>query len=305
VCLGSVKHGRASRPWHTKRTREAASGARVGYAAGMTNQAQSSVAQQVLVTGAAGTIGTAAAEALRGRGHHVRGFDSRPMPTPDDSIVADLTDRPSVDRAMAGIDTLIHLAAYPNPANFIDTLLAPNVIGLYHVVSAAVAAGVRRIVLASSMQVVSGYRRQGIAVEASDLITTRVRAPTNDYALTKVWAEDLGEMVARVEGLEVIVGRIGFVPRTPREAQKIVDRPVWRGFYLSHDDAGRFFVRAVEAPWPGEADAVPFHVVYVMGPPPEAGARHDRGPGEALGFFPRDVFPAGLPFEAPGAEGTS
>jgi len=258
---------------------------------------------RVLITGAAGTIGVVVTRALQQRGHHVRGLDRTADPGLEDHIVGDITDRPTVERALDGIDTLVHLAAYPNPADFIDTLLGPNVVGLYQVVTAAVEAGVRRIVLASSMQVVSGLGRPRAAEDDAEPISTQARAPTNNYALTKLWAEDLGEMIARVKGVEVIAARIGHLPRTAEEAGRMAHRPRSQAYFLSHDDAGRFFVRAVEAPWPGEAGTVPFHIAYVMGPLPDGQPGHDRGPGEALGFFPRDLFPAGLPFEVPGAEG--
>lgn len=59
--------------------------------------------------------------------------------------------------------------------------------GLYHVCAAAVTAGVQRLVIASSLQVIIGLGKKGlIRVEDG-------AAPTNHYALTKVWAEDLGE----------------------------------------------------------------------------------------------------------------
>ena len=268
----------------------------------MMHEATTGEPRRVLVTGAAGAIGVPVAAALAARGHHVRGLDRVAMPGLEDQVVGDIADRAAVDRAMCGIDTLIHLAAYPNPADFLDTLLRPNVVGLYHVVASAVAAKVRRIVLASSMQVVSGHDRPAKDATRPARIATGVRAPTNFYALTKLWAEDLGEMIAREQGIEVIAARIGFLPRNPATAKTFVERPAWREFYLSHDDASRFFVCAVESAWPDDADQPPYLAAYVMGPGDGPAAnRHDRGPSEALGFVPRDVFPAGLPFTVPGA----
>ncbi len=261
----------------------------------MTHQTTTSEPRRVLVTGAAGAIGTPVAAALAARGHRVRGLDRVPHPALADHVVGDITDRAAVDRAMAGIDTLVHLAAYPNPADFIDTLLRPNVVGLYHVVAAAVAAKVRRIVLASSMQVVSGGRKQAPPPADDALVTTAVRAPTNYYALTKLWAEDLGEMTAREQGIEVIAARIGFFPRDVKEAHRIRDRG-WDDAYLSHDDAGRFFIRTVESPWPSGLAGVRFLVAFVTGPGRGGVNRYDRRPGQRLGYEPRDVFPQGLPF---------
>ena len=91
--------------------------------------------------------------------------------------------------AVAGVDTIIHLGAYPDEADFIDELLEPNVRGLYHVCAAAVEAGVSRLVLASSLQVISGIHKEGvIAIEDG-------AAPVNHYALTKGGAEEMGRIV--------------------------------------------------------------------------------------------------------------
>lgn len=264
--------------------------------------------QHVLITGAAGAIGAVVARTLAPRGHAVRGFDLVAMPDIPDAIVGDLADRDAVERAMQGIDTLVHLGAYPNPADFIDVLLRPNVIGLYHTMDAAVKAGVKRIIVASSMQVVSGQRGP-----RDQVIGTEVRAPTNDYALTKLWAEDLGQMIARQHGIEVIAVRIGFFPRGVKEARAFIQNPGFRPTFLSHDDAGRFFTAAVESPWPAADDAggaaggdrneagVPFLITYATGPGYRGEQPCDLSSARRLGYQPQDEFPAGLPFEVPDA----
>src|SRR3954451_16205358 len=104
--------------------------------------------RRVLVTGSTGAIGQPLCRYLLQRGHTVRGFARRPTPGLDDYVTGDLGDRDAVRRAADGMDTIVHLGAYPNPADFIDVLLQPNVVGLYHVCEAAAAAGVRRLVLA-------------------------------------------------------------------------------------------------------------------------------------------------------------
>src|SRR4051812_18447881 len=143
--------------------------------------------RRVLVTGSTGAIGQPLCRYLLQRGHAVRGFARRPTPGLDDYVVGDLSDREAVRRAAAGMDTIVHLGAYPNPADFIAVLLQPNVVGLYHVCEAAVEFAVRRLVLASSVQVISGHRfpagaDRPVRVEDGP-------APTNHYALTKAWAE--------------------------------------------------------------------------------------------------------------------
>ncbi|MFP6644538.1 MAG: NAD-dependent epimerase/dehydratase family protein, partial [Candidatus Latescibacterota bacterium] len=104
---------------------------------------------RVLVTGASGAIGTPVCRHLQERGHRIRVLE--PHPDLEDSVVGDLSDFDAVRAAVAGVDTIIHLGAYPDEADFIDELLEPNVRGLYHVCAAAGEAGVSRLVLASSL----------------------------------------------------------------------------------------------------------------------------------------------------------
>ncbi len=178
--------------------------------------------KRVLVTGSTGAIGEPLARHLLERGHAVRGFARRPSPGLEDYVMGDLNDRDAVRRAVEGTDTVVHLGAYPNPADFMEVLLQPNVVGLYYVCEAAVEFGVKRLVLASSVQVISGHRGLGRPVKVKD-----GPAPTNHYALTKAWAELAGDMYARVHNLSVISVRIGWLPRNTGQARRLAaSRPV-------------------------------------------------------------------------------
>ena len=148
----------------------------------MTEQAASP--KRVLVTGSTGAIGQPLIRHLLGRGHQVRGFARRPTPGLDDAVQGDLTDQDAVRRAVEGMDTVVHLGAYPNPADFIDLLLGPNVVGLYYVCEAAVELGVKRLILASTVQVTTGHKFRDRPVTVED-----GPAPVNHYALTKVWSK--------------------------------------------------------------------------------------------------------------------
>lgn len=248
---------------------------------------QADTPQRVLVTGAAGAMGRSIAPALASRGHHVRGFDRVAMPGLSDNVVGDLTDRDAVDRATDGVDTVVHLAGHPDPADMLTSLIEPNVIGPINVVESATLAGVKRIVLASSAQVDNGHDREDSPAHAG------TRAPTNYYALAKLWAEDLGAMAARLHGVEVLAVRVTWFIRNPREARQVASRPRLNPCYLSRGDAQRFFARAVEATLP---EGEPFHVLYAGGA--EAEKYYDMAPSRrVLGYTAEDAFPDGLPFE--------
>src|SRR5947209_6383762 len=108
----------------------------------------------VLVTGSAGRVGQAVVAELKARGLRVRGYDRVPTPGLDDSVAADITDGAALRRAADGMAALVHLAATPDDDDFLTQLLPNNIVGVYHVLEAARQAGVKRLALASSGQVV-------------------------------------------------------------------------------------------------------------------------------------------------------
>ncbi len=245
----------------------------------------SSAAHRILVTGSAGAIGRVIAPALRARGHVVRGFDCVEHGGCDEVVVGDIADAAAVDRAVEGCNTVIHLAAEPNDAPLVEKLLQPNVIGLFRVMDAARRLGVRRVVLASSMQAVSGHK--GLAM----IRLEDGPAPLNHYALMKVWAEQMGEMYARRHGLEVMACRIGWFVRNTREARRMEETGAHSG-YLSHDDAVRFFAASVEAPLPQR-----YHLVFVLSANAGKPCADLEPARRAVGYEPRDTYPQGLGFD--------
>jgi dTDP-L-rhamnose 4-epimerase len=119
---------------------------------------------RVLVTGAAGFIGSHIASELREAGHEVRGLDSltpavhngRPSFCTDDLVVGDVRDPAAVDQALAGVDAVCHQAAMVGLG--VDLSDLPlysdvNVTGTAVLLEAMGRHGVGRLVFASSMVV--------------------------------------------------------------------------------------------------------------------------------------------------------
>lgn len=254
----------------------------------MTSQ-QPPIPRRVLVTGSTGAIGQPVCQHLLSRGHHVRGLARRPTPGLEDYVVGDLSDPKAVRAAVEGMDTVIHLGAYPNDADFIDVLLEPNVRGLYHICDAAREFGVKRLVLASTLQTVTGHGYP-------DGRTIRIEdgpKPVNHYALSKVWAEVMGDMYARVHNLSVINARIGWLPRNPEEAKRLVDSRIGKDVFFSHRDAQRFHERCVESSTPRPGECV---TVFAISKP-KSFPRLDLEPARRiLGYEPQDTWPEGLPY---------
>jgi dTDP-L-rhamnose 4-epimerase len=119
---------------------------------------------RVLVTGAAGFIGSHIAERLAAAGHDVRGLDSlspavhrgRPGHVPDDLVVGDVRDPAAVDAALAGVDAVCHQAAMVGLGVDLSDLSVyadVNVTGTAVLLEAMGRRGVPRLVIASSMVV--------------------------------------------------------------------------------------------------------------------------------------------------------
>ena len=235
---------------------------------------------------------------------------------PDDFVQAELTDQAALARAMEGIDVVIHLAATPDDLAPFDApggIMEANVLGVYNVCDAARTAGVRRLMLTSSVQaiqgLVSGWSGGGDMIRLED-----GTAPTNHYSLTKVFSEEIGRMYARGvqprfpeagvatdNTMSVVITRIGWFVRNNAESVDMVASGGY-GVYLSHDDAARYFVRVIESPTPEPGESA---VLFCVSKAPAGGENVDMAPArEVLGFEPQDVYPAGVPFQAelPGAK---
>ncbi len=178
----------------------------------------------------------------------------RPTTFLDDYVMGDLNDQEKVRSAVEGMDAVVHLGAYPNPADFEEVLLQPNVIGAYYICEAAAEFDVERLVLASTVQVITGHRNLGRTITVED-----GPAPVNHYALTKAWAELMGDMYARVHNLSVISVRIGWLPRNVDEARVLASRTQGPDMFFSHDDSNRFHALCVESPTPVRGQSAILH----------------------------------------------
>lgn len=174
--------------------------------------------RKVLITGAAGNIGSYVAE------HTHDYYDLRLMvQQPEEGaaiasfgeiVTGDLSDLEALKQLCQGVDTVLHLAADPDPSATWSSLLSNNIIGAYNIFAAAKAAGCRRLIFASSIHAVSGYPPD-VQVKTNEPVN-----PGDLYGVTKCFGEALGRYMAEQEGLSVIALRIGaFQPRDTASAE--------------------------------------------------------------------------------------
>lgn len=242
----------------------------------------------ILVTGSVGRIGQAVIRELATHGHRVRGFDRLPTKGLADHVVADITDRAAVRQAMQHAEIVIHLAATPDDVDDpVRDLFGPNVVGSFEVLEAARLAGVRRILLASTAQVVWHQRTRGpFPIRVTDPPT-----PRGWYAATKIFLEAAGRMLVESFGLEVVVARLGWCPRTREQVDEIRRTDWGQQVYLSPADVGRFFALAATCRLPTS-----YYVVFVTSRPRDKEIL-DLEPARLIGYSPQHTWPEGLPAE--------
>jgi nucleoside-diphosphate-sugar epimerase len=150
----------------------------------------------------------------------------------------DVRDFDGAKRMFQGADAVVHLAADPSPAADWQALRGPNVEGAYAVAAAARECQVRRLVLASSVQAVSGYP------ESLQRRTSDAPRPDNLYGATKAWAEALGSWVAATSATSVVAVRIGHFLAHPPAGADATPRNL--AAWLSPGDCTRLIQAAVE-----------------------------------------------------------
>ena len=163
---------------------------------------------RIVVTGGSGKAGRWVVRDLREHGHDVLNIDQKHDGSPHGQcVLADLTDLGQAHDLIAGADAVVHLAAIPAPElRAAGETFRINTVSTYNVFAAAVAAGIRRVVWASSETVLGlPFDRPPDFAPIDETITPR---PETSYALSKLVGETMAEQVARQHGTVVVGLRI-------------------------------------------------------------------------------------------------
>src|SRR5438874_8079929 len=115
---------------------------------------------KALVTGGGGFLGGAVVRLLRQRGCDVRSFTRTSYPWLEElgveQVLGDLADPAAVERAVAGVDVVFHVAAKAGVWGRHADFVATNVTGTENVLAAMRKHGVRKLVYTSTPSVVHG-----------------------------------------------------------------------------------------------------------------------------------------------------
>lgn len=223
----------------------------------------------ILITGAAGRIGKALREGLRGKYRLIRLMDTQPITDLEEGeefVQADIVDLASVEKAMQGIDGVVHLAASVSSLGW-ETMFEPNFIGTYNMYEAARTQGVKRFVYASSIHAHGFYRRdQKVGPQSQP-------RPDSVYGVSKIFGEAFGRLYADKHGMEVVALRIASFQPKPTTARHL-------GTWLSPRDCVQLVERSLEAP------NIHFEVVY--GVSNNTRELYDDPGRQHIGYAPQD-----------------
>ena len=198
----------------------------------------------VLITGAAGDVGTHLRRELAGR-YELRVSDIKPikdLAKGERFVRADVSKMPDMLRATKGVDAIVHLGAWPVEGDW-PRILSTNLVGAYNAFEAARRNGVRRVVFASSNHAVGFYRRD----ETIDHLAQP--RPDSRYGVSKAFGEALGALYAHKYGLEVLAIRIGNVNPAPVDKRRLA---IW----ISPRDIAQLVSIGIEHP------RIKFEIVY-------------------------------------------
>jgi uronate dehydrogenase len=224
---------------------------------------------KVALSGASGNVGRILREALPKRGVDLRSAGGtralEPLHAGEDVMHGDLREPAVVDRLLAGVDVLVHMAG-TSVERPLPEIIENNLVALHQVYEGARRHGVRRIVFASSNHAFGMH-----GVDSRLRLDAEVR-PDGFYGLSKVWGEAMARMYWDKHGIEGISLRIGTTMGKPPENARQLS--TWMGT----EDLVELVMRCIEAKDVG--------YVAVWGISANTRSWYDLEEGNAIGYRP-------------------
>ena len=155
---------------------------------------------KILVTGSAGMIGQVVCQDLQNDGHEVVGFDI--------ARGQDILNPQQIQVTMNGCDAVVHLAALlGKESQTAEQIMAVNLLGTWHVLQAAQAANLARVVYFSSMEALGIFRGE----RAPDYLPIDDAHPccaNSPYAISKHLAEQMCQHWTQSSGIASVCLRL-------------------------------------------------------------------------------------------------
>jgi nucleoside-diphosphate-sugar epimerase len=210
---------------------------------------------KVLVTGGSGTIGSYVLRELLAAGHDVTSFGRTASVVDGASFAAgDVTSGESLGAALPGHDVVVHLAAVSGPWRASrDTLMHLNVTGTLVVLDAAVAAGVRTVVFASSGAATGfSFQSRPLAPAYLPLDEDHPCDPDDPYGLSKLLGEEACARWTQAFGIRTICLRINNTWYVDRPGAELAVRSGWARGMTVEELWSRYRPQVVEpdVDWP-------------------------------------------------------
>jgi nucleoside-diphosphate-sugar epimerase len=250
------------------------------------------VRPRIAVTGSSGTIGAHLCTDLK------RDYDLVRIDLNGADVTADVQHFDAMLKAIAGCETVIHLAGVVQVDADWESVYGTNIGGTYNVYEAARRNGVKRIIFASSNHAVGMHEVQNAPAMYEPgfgrvIGVDEPFCPDGLYGVWKAFGETLGRYYSDKYGIQVACIRIGSITRAddPRD-ESVRESSRW----LNLTDEQKF--KRFAATWMSQRDFarlvraildrdVPYAVVYGVGD--NLTRFWDLEPGRAIyGFWPMD-----------------
>ena len=223
----------------------------------------------LLLTGAAGGLGTALRERLKANCEVLRLSGRGNLGTAregEEIVLADLADAEALGQAVKGCDAIVHMGGMSTEGAF-GPILQGNILGVYNLYEAARLHGVKRVIFASSNHV-TGFYRQSETIDAS-----APPRPDSLYGVSKAFGEDLSRMYFDRYGIETACVRIGSAFAAPRDRRMLAS-------WLSFDDLHRLITACLTTPVLGHS--------IIFGMSDNAVSWYDNASVRHVGYVPQD-----------------
>lgn len=198
----------------------------------------------ILLTGAAGRLGTVLRRELGPLTRRLRVLDRKEIPDlqpNEEAVICDLSDEAAILDATRGVDAIVHFGGAPLEFAW-NEILDSSIRGSYHVYEGARKNGVRRVVYSSSVHAI-GYHTLEDRIDAD-----APHRPDGLYGLSKCFVEDLSRLYWDKFGIESVCLRI--FSSFPEPADR---RMLWS--WLSFADCARLVIASLTAPKVGHTIA--------------------------------------------------